>query len=113
MLDSITGNSSTFSLSIASMIIDSPTVRSSSIYMTSINSYQPPLISLNLLSEDPSSKFESEHLVKRSRVERQSPELAKGEVDESQKSMTSSEIEVTLKSNLGIKVSNDEIIIEN
>ena len=112
MLDSVTGNSSTFSLLTASMSIDSPIVRSSSIYMTSVNSSQPPLISLNLLSKDPSSKIESEQLVKRSRVERQSSELAKGEVDESQKSMTSSEIEVTLKSNLGIKVSSDEITIE-
>ena len=93
MLDSVTGNSSTLiSPLTASMIIDSPTARSSSIYMTSVNSSQPPLISLNLLSEDPSSKIESEQLVKILRVERQSPELAKGEVDESKKSMTSSEI---------------------
>ena len=113
MLDSVTGNSSTFiSPLTASMIIDSPTARSSSIYMTSVNSSQPPLISLNLLSEDPSSKTESEQLVKILRAERQSPELAKREVDESKKSITSSEIEVTLKSNLGIKVSSDEITFE-
>ena len=113
MLDSVPGNFSTSSILTASMIIDSPIDRSSSIYMTSVNSSQPPLIFLNLLSEDLSSKIESKHLVKISSVERQSPELAKGEVDESKKPIASSEIEVTLQSNLGKQVSNDEIIIKN
>ncbi|MGI4673550.1 hypothetical protein ACR2XN_29225, partial [Klebsiella pneumoniae] len=72
----------------------------------------PPLISLLSERQGLSCEHESEQLVKIQSVERQSPELAKGEVEMSEMSSTSSELAVTLKSNLGQIVSSDEIDLE-
>ena len=81
--------------------------------MTADHSSQPPLISLHLLSQSPSCENGSEQLVKIQREEGQTLSLAKGEVVLSETLNLSGQVVVTIESDLGINVNNDEIITKD
>ena len=66
------------------MIMNSSLTREPPIYMTTVLSSLPPLISSTLSDLSLSSEDVSKHLVKIKENERQSPVLAKGEVEMSE-----------------------------
>ena len=72
----------------------------------------PPLFSSKLSALNLSSKHERKHLVKRINVERQSPELAKGEVVLSVEISSPSEETLALYSHEDVCVRSDEITLK-
>ena len=105
-------SSDILSLNSARMIIDRSFNKESPIYMTIDNLSLPSLFSSQMSDLSFSCEKVRKQLVKRNILERQSPVLAKGEVEMRKEILSLSENSLALKSHDFMCVSSDEITLK-